>query len=372
MTHPGPRRIAIVTGTRADFGLLTPVIRAIEAHPKLEPLVIVTGVHLLKSTRSLDDINAVCHIAAKFPMQRANDTGRLADARAVARGIAGMTDVIEHFSPDVVLVLGDRIEAFAAAGAAAVAGTFIAHIHGGDRAEGVADEAMRHAISKLAHVHLVACRSSHERLLRMGETPERIVTVGSPALDDLPAIPALDDAAFAKLGSPKFIILLHPTGNDDATEQAHATSLFSACAELGPTCVLAPNRDPGGTGIQRAYAQAGVDVAEHLPRATFIGLLRRVRALVGNSSAGMIETTALPTWSINVGPRQTGRERSPSVIDVAWNDPPALDAALAHVLSADLPPKSNLFGTGDAGPRIADVLAAVTDTTWSVHKLNAY
>ncbi|MCA9295289.1 MAG: UDP-N-acetylglucosamine 2-epimerase (hydrolyzing) [Phycisphaerales bacterium] len=372
MTHPAPRRIAIVTGTRADFGLLTPVIRAIEAHPRLEPLVIVTGVHLLRDAASLDDIGKVCRIAARFPMQRAGETGRHADARAVARGIAGMTDVLERFEPDVVLVLGDRIEAFAAAGAAAVAGSFIAHIHGGDRAEGVADEAMRHAISKLAHVHLVACQSSHERLLRMGEQAARIFTVGSPALDDLASMPPLDDAAFADLGAPMFIILLHPTGDREDLEQANASSLLYACAAHGPTCVLAPNQDPGAAGILHAYADAGVDVIEHLPRATFIGLLRRARALVGNSSAGLIETTALPTWSINIGPRQTGRERSPGVIDVAWNDPHALDAALMHVRTADPPVASTVFGTGDAGARIADVLARVPETTWSVHKVNAY
>ena len=162
---PRKRTIAIVTGSRADFGLLVPVIQAVRANKALRLRVIATGTHL--SLGTWRDVARTVDIDAKVRMQTKAAVGRDADVAALGRGITGLGRAITDLRPHVVLVLGDRIEALAAGGAASVGGVHLAHIHGGDRAEGVADEAIRHAVSKLAHLHFAACRSSAERLKRM-------------------------------------------------------------------------------------------------------------------------------------------------------------------------------------------------------------
>src|SRR5881394_2962134 len=175
----GSRTVAVVTGSRAEFGLLRPVMKAIAGHPALNLRVIVTGSHLLSPAETINDVKADFAIDATVAMQsivngQASEppSGRLSDSASLGRGISGLAEVFSRLSPDVVVVLGDRIEAFAAAAAASVGGIRVAHIHGGDRAEGIADEAMRHAITKLAHLHLAATELSARRIVLMGEKPD--------------------------------------------------------------------------------------------------------------------------------------------------------------------------------------------------------
>ena len=251
-------------------------------------------------------------------MQVAGRTGRLEDAEATGRGIARFARSFAGLRPDWVVVLGDRIEAMAAATAASIGGIAVAHLHGGDRAEGVADEAMRHAITKLAHLHLPATAESAERIIRMGERPEHVRLVGSPALDDLPAIPPLSDEGWDRLGRPAAVVLVHPIGRHDEAEEAAASAIIEgARTALGdlPLLALEPNHDPGRNGVRRALSQAGVRTASHLPRAVFVGLLKRLAdprsgpagargAMIGNSSAGLIEAAAVGLPAVDVGRRQ--------------------------------------------------------------------
>ena len=224
------RRIAILTGSRAEFSLLTPVIRAIGAHPDCEALVLVAGSHLLPPAVTKRDVEALFPIAAEIPMQSPGVTGRIADARALAWGISGVADAIEKLQPDWLVVLGDRIEALAGAAATSIGGVALAHIHGGDRAEGVADDAMRHAITKLAHVHFGATSSSADRIVRMGEDPKRVHVVGSPSIDALRGTAPLEDAPFRDLGSPDTILLLHPVDEEEPVEAATAEACIAALA----------------------------------------------------------------------------------------------------------------------------------------------
>jgi len=320
------RRIAIITGTRAEYGLLRPVIRACESHDELETHVIITGAHLLGPSHTHREVDAECANVRTVPMQREGESGRLDDARALGRGIEGIADALEDISPEFVVVLGDRIEALAGACAASVGGVLCAHLHGGDRAEGVADEAMRHAITKLAHLHLPATETSAQRIIKMGENDWRVRTVGSPALDGLDEIPVANDTDLRMIaefdaGVLDAIFLLHPTGRSDETEHTLAANALAALRGLRVLC-LSPNHDPGRTGIVRAIDDACAREstfarADHLTRGLFVGILKKLAqdggALIGNSSAGLIEATSLNLGVLNLGDRQSGRERCANV-----------------------------------------------------------
>ncbi|MFO0862038.1 MAG: UDP-N-acetylglucosamine 2-epimerase [Phycisphaerales bacterium] len=359
---PGKKRIAVVTGTRAEFGLLKPVIRAIGEEPTLEFALVVAGSHLLAPANTHMEVRAQFRVASVVPMQQPGAHTRIDDAEAVGRGVARFARTFYRINADCVLVLGDRIEAFAAASAASVGGVPLAHIHGGDRAEGVADEAMRHAISKLAHLHFAASESSRDRLVRMGELPARVHLVGSPAIDGLDQIPAMSDERAREFGDPNTVILQHPCGLTDERERGFAKAAVDFAGARGrPVLVLAPNFDPGREAVmsvlRKGVETRGWRLVDHLPREEFVGLLKRLAArdglLVGNSSAGLIEAAAAGCRVVNLGPRQAGRERAGNVVDASEPSVSAIEAAVkSHRFETGRHP----YGEGKAGPRIAAVL----------------
>ncbi|MCC6659910.1 MAG: UDP-N-acetylglucosamine 2-epimerase (hydrolyzing) [Phycisphaerales bacterium] len=356
-------RIAVVTGSRADFGLLRPVMHALKDRPQMELAIIVAGSHMVSPALTYRDIKqAFPDINADaVPMQIAGRTGRLEDAAATGTGISRLTRVYERLQPEWVVVLGDRIEAFAAAASASIGGIAVAHLHGGDRAEGVADEAMRHAITKLAHLHLPATDRSARRIIQMGEPADRVKVIGSPAIDGLDAISPIRDAAFAELGSPEVVFLLHPVGRESEREEAAAVGALGA---LRGRRVLAlhPNYDPGRDGILRALRAAGdIRLLPHLPRDTFIALLKRLAAsggvLVGNSSAALIECGALRLPAVNIGSRQSGREHGTNVLHCGESQA-EIEGAVARASQVNRAAISHPFGPGRAGPAAAETLAA--------------
>jgi len=369
-------RVAVVTGSRAEFGLLRPVMHAVKNHAQLELAVVAAGSHLISPALTLRDVKVEFDIFDSVPMQLAGKTGRIADAESLGRGISRFTRVFERLQPDWVVVLGDRIEAFAAASTASIGGWALAHIHGGDRAEGIADEAMRHAITKLAHLHFPATEQSRERIVRMGESLEFVFNVGSPAIDELGAISAMSDAEYEKLGAPRTVFLLHPSGRDATTEGALAARVL---AMLGAgVLALHPNHDAGRDGILAAIQawtkgvgktdEAGRCAVEHLPRDRFVGLLKRLATvmtphrgvLIGNSSAGLIEAAALGVPVVDIGRRQAGRERPRSVFGELDESTEAIRAALAgaramRAIGGGV--VEHPYGDGRASERIADVLS---------------
>lgn len=335
------RTVCIVTGTRAEFGLLRPVMHAVRKQRRLKLLVVAAGAHFLPPARTIGEVEAEFDLAARVPMQEPGRAGRAADAAALGRGVSGFARAFARLKPDWVVVLGDRIEAFAAAGAASIGGIAVCHIHGGDRAEGIADEAMRHAITKLAHLHCAATAQSAERIVRMGERPEHVHITGSPAIDGLARIKPMSDAEARRLGDPRVIVLLHPSGplagsvvrldpravhrletlaglaggegtvlparlpwRDDAEPERRFAMLtymatcclpdepplgpcrnvgLTPCGGAGPRGVfLHPNHDPGREQILRQWERIaswnGWPVIPHLPREKFIALLKRMVA----------------------------------------------------------------------------------------------
>ncbi|WP_428387836.1 UDP-N-acetylglucosamine 2-epimerase [Mucisphaera sp.] len=356
------RRIAIVTGTRAEFGLLRTVIDHCLHNRKLTTQLYVTGTHLTLGTDK--DICAARYpITARIPMQKKTELGRSADAQALGRGVTGFTKAFAKHKPDVIMVLGDRIEAFAAASAASIAGIRVAHIHGGDRAEGVADEAIRHAITKLAHLHFPATATSRRRLIRLGEHSSTIHQVGSPAIDGL-------DQIVSDPHAPRAIVLHHPIGDDPATEARRMHHILKATAHLKPL-VLSPNADPGADGILRAIQQTKPNHLTHLKREDFLSLLAGTELLIGNSSTGLIEAAALGTPAINIGPRQAGRERPASVIDCA-DSQTAIRRAIRYAINQPPKRRKHPYGNGTAGQQIACLLASFSEQSVPLRKQNSY
>lgn len=365
-TAPGRRRIAVVTGTRAEFGLLRPVMNAVKDRTDCELLVIAAGSHLISPAETYHDVKAEFFVSDAVPMQVAGQTGRMADVQALGRGIERFGRAFQRLTPDWIVVLGDRIEAFAAASAGSVGGIAVAHLHGGDRAEGVADEAMRHAITKLSHLHLPATAESAQRIIKMGERPQHVHVVGSPAIDGLANVAPLTDAAFNDLGAPTIVLLMHPVGRTDEQEEAVMVGVLEASL-AGNARVLAlhPNFDPGREGVLRAIRSAETTdrlvVRTHLPRAAFVGLLKRLAAqrgvLVGNSSGALIEGAALRVPAVDIGPRQSGRERAGNVVAAANEQPEQVARAIEKARGLNLAVLTHPFGDGLTGPRVAALLA---------------
>lgn len=356
------KTIAVVTGSRAESGLLTSTMHAIGAHRALRLRVIVAGSHLVQGTwRDIRD--AGLPIDAKVRMQVKGKSGRSADAEALGRGVMGFGKAYAELRPDIVVVLGDRVEVLAAACAAAVGGVRLAHIHGGDRAEGLADEAIRHAVSKLTQLHFPATALSRKRLIKMGEAVEHVLCVGSPAVDGLCDIEAAADA-------PELIVMYHPTSGDAEKEARGMRAILTATRGYG-RLVMMPNLDAGGEGIRRAIRAAKIKPVEHLPRERFLSLLKGAEAIVGNSSAGLIEAAALRVPCVNIGLRQNGREKPGNVVDSSMSER-AIKDAVRRAVGLDLRRMRHPYGGGDTGRKIAELLAGVDLRAVSIRKQNTY
>lgn len=361
------KRVVVVSGSRAEFGLLEPVMRAIAEEDGLELQVVVGGAHLVGEVETWRDVKeAGFEIAGIVEMQRAGERGRVADAVAVGRGVEGFARVFAKLEPRWVVVLGDRVEAFAAAAAASIAGFGVAHLHGGDRAEGIADEALRHAVTKLSHLHLAATEESARRIVRMGEEPERVRVVGSPALDGLERIEAMSEEEAGEFGDPMALFLMHPSGLEESSERRDARGALACAAREfgGGVACFAPNHDPGREvvleEVRGAAGRHGWVIVEHLPRRRFVSLLKRVAGrggvLIGNSSCGLIEAAALRLRVVNVGPRQGGRERPNNVVDAETGD--AVGGAIQRALRVDHGAITHPYGDGQAGRKTAGALVA--------------
>ncbi|MFN4242386.1 MAG: UDP-N-acetylglucosamine 2-epimerase [Tepidisphaerales bacterium] len=332
------RHITFVTGTRADLGLMRHTLRRLCRARSLSLSVVATGMHL--DRRYGPPLSAVREVLGREPdaVVPWPRTSSVADLAAVAGAAAGrLARTYAALGTRGVLLVGDRPEALAAAMAAHLSRIPIAHVHGGDRAEGQTDDAIRHAITHMSQLHLAASADAAARLVRLGQDPRTVHHVGAPGLEDIArdAAKGLAEAKarFGDLSDPRrVVLLLHPTSPDRSLERRRARHLLWALAraELTRPLVLAPNNDPGHEGIREAYGDAGLKVVGDLPRGVFLGLLKGVGLLVGNSSAGVIEAPSLGVSVVDVGDRQSGRVRGPAVRQVGWA---AGERGLAAVVS---------------------------------------
>ena len=378
------RRIAYLTGTRADFGLMLSTLRRLQATRGVEVSVFVTGMHL--SAAYGDTVREVeasgLPIAASVPIGIDERTPE-AMANAIGQAVQGLTQALSVHRPDLMIVLGDRGEMLAGAIAALHLGIPIAHLHGGERS-GTVDEPVRHAITKLSHVHLVASEESRDRVVRMGESPEHVHVVGAPSLDDIVGRrPVARAALMQRLGLPLdaryALVLFHPVVQEARRAGEQTRALVQALRDevLGPglhAVWLAPNADAGSAAIVEEMRRASADrlrCITHLPREDYLDALDGAEVLLGNSSSGIIEAASFGTPVVNVGSRQRLRQRNANTIDCEAAAP-ASAAALRQPLKPGRHARDNVYGEGHAGERIAKLLASLPLPPSLLDKTNAY
>jgi GDP/UDP-N,N'-diacetylbacillosamine 2-epimerase (hydrolysing) len=302
-------------------------------------------------------------------------------ARAIGRELIGMVDALEVERPDAVLVLGDRGEMLAGALAAIHLNIPVVHVHGGERS-GTVDEPIRHAISKLAHLHCTSTEAARERLIRMGERPEHVFVTGAPGLDGLEATPRASRDELCReqrfdARRPVAIVVFHPVVQEAAQAGAQMEELMAAVlvTQLQALC-FTPNSDAGGAAIREALARHAshrdVRIADHMARGRFVSWMAVADVRAGNSSAGIIEAASLGLPVVNVGSRQSSRERSGNVIDVPHVRRADIARALAEALQTGRKRYTNVYGDGRASERIVSLVSTHPLDRSLLDKTNAY
>jgi UDP-hydrolysing UDP-N-acetyl-D-glucosamine 2-epimerase len=369
-------KVAVVTGSRADYGLLRPTIAALASDSRFELALLVSAMHLLPEHGL-----TVCEIDADgFPISARVSAGagveRTGDfARNLGRATVAFTDALTACSPDMLLVLGDRFEVLAASLAATGASIPIAHLHGGELSEGSLDDATRHCVTKLAHLHFVATRQYAERVCQLGEEPWRVHIVGAAAIESILGLELLDRPALAAslelehLEDPLIALTFHPASLEPDTAGLEAQAVTAALDDVidgnGTIVLTMPNDDPGSAAVRSELtAWAAGNSAVHsfaaLGQVRYLSLLRHADAVVGNSSSAVVEAAAFRVPVVNIGDRQSGRIHPANVL----NTPPerhqiahTLRKALDRDFRDALAQMEHPYGDGRVSSRILSALA---------------
>jgi GDP/UDP-N,N'-diacetylbacillosamine 2-epimerase (hydrolysing) len=375
------RKVCYISGTRADFNLMARTLAKAHEDARLEIAVCVTGMHLLsefgETVREIE--TSGLRICGQIPVYLDGTTGAVM-ARALGHELIGAVDVLEAERPRIVVVLGDRGEMLAGALAAIHHDMHVVHIHGGERS-GTIDESVRHAISKLAHFHMVATDGARRRLLRMGERAEHVFVTGAPGLDGLKeAATQRRPELCAEVGldalRPVALVVFHPVVQEAEAAGAQMVEIMEALADIPMQALcMMPNSDAGGRLIRSVLARyvdsPTIKVKNHLPRNDFVSWLASADVMVGNSSSGIIEAASFGLPVVNVGSRQRGRERSQNVTDVVPCRA-SIRQAIESALLSGRREYSNVYGDGNAGKRIVELLATLPLDEEILSKTNAY
>lgn len=367
------RRIVYLSGSRADFGLMGRSLRAIDADPRLDLEILISGQHLsglhgLTAT-DIEGSGFASRRLAEVPMVGAD---RAEMSTSVAQQMQSITAALAEIRPDLLLLLGDRGEMVAGALAAVFLGIPIAHFHGGERS-GTVDDQFRRAISALAHIHFPPTEAARDRLLRMGEVPENIHWLGAPGLDAIRGFTPIDakdlrtDLGLRPSG-PLFMVVFHPVVQDADLAALQTSELLSALSDQNADVVImAPNSDAGSAAISATYRNArSASEADrparfhwftHLERDRYLSLLAASDLLIGNSSSGIIEAASLRTAVVNIGDRQALRDRGSSVFDCDVTAH-AISDTIAKALAYDGTYES-VYDAGGCAERLPDVLASL-------------
>jgi len=364
------RKIAVVTGTRAEYGYLKPLMSAIDEDKDLELIPIITGMHLLKDFgNTYKIVEEDFPKSMKIPMSLNGDT--LIDmANYLAYGIKNIAKCLNEKKPDIVVIIGDRSESLAAALAGMYLNIPIAHINGGDVSGGNIDESIRHAITKISHIHLVHTKENADRLEKMGEEKKRIFVTGALTLDViLNKTLKSKDEIFKKykLNPDKttFLVAQHPITTLEYKGYLQMKELFLALNVLKEqTVMIYPNCDSGSGAlidlIEKYKHEDYLHIFKNLPHEDYLSLMKSASLMMGNSSSGIIESPSLKTPVINIGSRQQGRSRSKNILDVEPDKNKILDSIDFVLHDKDFLKKvkscENKFGDGKTSQKIVKIL----------------
>lgn len=369
------RTICVVTGSRAEYGLLYWLIQEINMDPDLELQMVVTGAHLSPEFGLTHKIieNDGFTINEKLEILLSSDTAS-GMAKSLGLAVIGFADTLQRLHPDILVVLGDRYEIFAAGQAAIMLGLPIAHISGGESTEGAIDEVFRHSISKMAQWHFVAAEAYQKRVIQLGEDPNRVFNYGSTGLDSITRLSLLDRQELEKelkfqLGTLSFLVTYHPVTMEGNIESG-VMELLAAINDYPDARVIitGSNADRGGRAINRImeeYARTRSDRVlfnTNLGQLKYLSVLKQCDVVIGNSSSAIIEAPALKKAAVNIGSRQKGRLKAASIID-CQEKRQDISAALIQALSTPFQEKlagvQSLYGDGDASRRIKEKLKQV-------------
>lgn len=370
------KRICTVVGSRANYSSIKSAMAAIKAHPQLElQLVCVASalldrygqvVNLIERDGFAVDEKLHILVEGETPATMVKSTGM---------GLIELSSVFDRLKPDVVITVGDRFETMATTLAAAYMNIPVAHTMGGE-VSGTIDESIRHAVTKFAHIHFPASREAAERIVKLGEPPDMVFRVGCPRIDLVADILKRDENGMDErifdlgvgsaidLSKPFVIVSQHPVTTEYGEGERQITATLAAVRQCGlPAIVLWPNADAGSEDIARGIrkwrergAADNMHFFKNLPTETYIRLMRRTACLVGNSSSGIREGAFIGTPVVNIGSRQTARERGDNVIEVPHEQQSIADAIMRQCRHGRYP-MQDIYGDGSAGEKIADVLA---------------
>lgn len=367
-----PRRVTVVTGTRAEYGLLRWLMADLREDPRAALTVLATGTHLSDAHgRTIDEITGDgFEVDAKVPLGL-DDDRPVEVARAIGAATSGIAIHLERLRPDIVVVLGDRYEILGAAVAATLQRLPLAHLHGGETTEGSFDEAFRHSITKMSHLHFTATETYRRRVIQLGESPTRVWNVGALGVDSVRRVKRLDRSEVQErlggfdLGDSPLLVTYHSETLGRGGPRDAIMMLTRALDEFPErkVVVTGSNADPGGRLIDRllmewsATQPRRVLFVRSLGQQNFLSLLALAGAVVGNSSSGIIEAPALGIPTVNIGDRQAGRLRAASILDCA-EDCESVVSALSLALAMARVPATSPYGTAGAAERIRHVLMA--------------
>lgn len=369
------RKICVVTGSRADYGLLRLVMKRIKDDPKLILQVVVTGMHLSPTfglTHKEIEADGF-NIDYKVETLTSADTA-VGISKSMGNGLSGCAEAFSCLQPDVIVVLGDRFEIFAATAAALVAKIPVAHLHGGETTVGAFDEAFRHSITKMSHIHFVAAEEYKQRVIQLGEDPKNVFLVGGLGVDGVKNINLLsknklESSLGIKFQSKSLLVTFHPVTLEDETSEVQIKELLSALSDLSDTTLVftMPNADTGGLVIIKMIEEF---VESHPNAHSFISLgqqrylscIAQVDGVVGNSSSGLTEVPSFKKATVNIGTRQLGRLQASSVINCEPKDC-QIRIAIKKIYSEDfrtsLQFTTNPYGDGGASAKLVSVLKSM-------------
>ena len=367
------RKICIVTGSRAEYGLLYWIIRGVNKLSELELQLVVTGMHLSPEF----GLTYQFIEADGFPITRKVDMLTTSDsatgiAKSIGKGTTAFGQVFEDLKPDLVLVLGDRFELLAVVSAALVSRVPVGHIHGGEVTEGAFDEAIRHAITKMAHLHFASTEIYRNRIIQLGENPRHVFNVGAPGIDNIRCLDFLDRPSLEKelrvdLGGRSLLVTWHPVTWEPGRTKLQFQYLLEVLEKLDDIKLIftKANADNEGRQINKMIdvfvgANAGRAVVfASLGQARYLSTLKLVSGVIGNSSSGIIEAPSVGTGTVNIGSRQGGRIHALSVIDcepTVESIEMAIDKLFDPDFKQSMRNVSNPYDQGGASDKIVDVL----------------